>query len=189
MPKKETSSKNANPQIVVIESLLEDWKSLESAIETLIKGPEPTEEDQKKEEYCITEISVDSKNKKTSKKVFHELTFRIANLPDRHLALIQIMRRDNYYRALNKVILKTLHWLPTAAKEALTEKQIQSAVELAIAWESKMQEIFKETYPNEREFRLALLDAVSKMSLLMAPGAMRSMALSGDIPRDMKWET
>lgn len=183
------SKKESNPQLVVIESLLEDWKSLESAIETLIKGPEPTKEDRKKDEYSIMEISVDSKGKETKKKVFNELTFRIANLPDRHLALIQIMRRDNYYRALNKVILKTLHWLPTAAKEALMEKQIQSAVELAIAWESKMQEIFKETYPNEREFRLALLEAVSKMSIMVAPGAMKSMQFSGDIPRDLNWQT
>ena len=52
-----------------------------------------------------------------------------------------------------------------------------------------MQEIFKETYPNEREFRLALLEAVSKMTIMQSPGSMRSMAVSGDIPRGDGWET
>lgn len=182
-------SKQSNPQLVVIESLLEDWKGLDASIQMLIKGPEPSEEDIKNEEYWIEGKTKDKSGKETTVKIFHELAFRVANLPDRHLALIQIMRRDNYYRSLNNKVLKILHWIPTAAKESLTEREFQSAVELAIAWESKMHEIFKETYPNEAEFRKALLEAVSKMTIMQAPGSMRSMGISGDIPRDMKWNT
>ena len=52
-----------------------------------------------------------------------------------------------------------------------------------------MQEIFKETYPNEREFRMALLEAVSKMTIMQSPRSMRSMGISGDILRGSGWES
>lgn len=167
--------KESNPQLLVIYSLLEDWKGMEKSIEILIRGPEPKPKEGKKDEEEDEEAD--------------KLALRIANLPERHLALIQVMRRDNYYRNLNKTILNILHWLPTNAQEALEEGETENAIALAIAWEEKMHEIFQECYPNEREFRLALLESISKMHIVAMPGAMKAYSVSGDIPREVDWKS
>lgn len=184
MSKKKESGSEKNPQLMVINTLLEDWKGVEEATRILILGPEKPKPKKAKKDPK----DKDSEVKDSKAEQITDLLWKISNLPERHLALIQVLRRDNYYRNLNPKLLKIFHWLVPNAQEAIESGEFENAAVLTLAWESKMQELYQECSPNERDFRLAMLDAISKMSIMAMPGAMKAYSVSGDIPRELDWK-
>src|SRR4030042_3341864 len=154
--------KDGKPQLAVINSLLEDQKTLDFNVEILMQG-----------EFLGKDATTDNTEK--------SIKFKVENLPLRHKAFIQIMRRDNYYRNLRKSIHSTLHWIVGQAREAFELGEVENALELTLCYESKMQEIFQECYQNHVEFTKKILDSVSKMRIIPMQGGFGKVPGYGEI--------
>lgn len=190
MQKNERKPESNNPQSAVINNLLELNKKVQENIEILIKGPPPPKNPiieahskaiEQKQEKINDILEKDEINDSDSLKI-EELDFqirdleskikqlkinqRVTQLEDRHLALIKILTHDNYFRNINQSTMSTLEWIVSASRECLDDGDLQDAYELTVIYENKMYQIFKETYPNNREFMFQLLEAIKYMKII-----------------------
>ena len=134
-------SKADNPQLVVIQSVLDDLAKIDKFIATIVVSP----------------------NYET------ETDDAIAHLRERNQALINILVRDNYYRNLCNQYLADFFELPNLAEEALTDEDVEQAVAIAKIWEQIAYNILKECYPDFSKRFEKLLNAVSRMTIMPVP--------------------